>query len=151
MDLDAVFAVETVSDVFAVGVQFVENDVRVALVAGCEGDDLELFRHSFEEADCVGTDADVGVGVGAIFNLDGNDDIVRFARIFLTVNESLVNVNNQSFLSLVSRIPRQTDLLGLDTGISGGAHALVISEDFQGHGKMLDGSLIFKFKGGDQM
>jgi hypothetical protein len=41
VDLYAVFAVEAMPDVLTVGVQLVEDDVCVALVAGCESNYLE--------------------------------------------------------------------------------------------------------------
>ena len=61
MDLDAVFPVESVFYEFSLGINFVQDNVGVRLVAGCKCDDFVGFCHSFEKTDGVGSDGDVGL------------------------------------------------------------------------------------------
>ena len=49
-------------DELSVWVDLVKHHVRVGFMAGCEGNYLVVFCHSFEETNCVGTDRYVGLG-----------------------------------------------------------------------------------------
>lgn len=62
MDLDAVLPIQPMLDELSVWVDLVKHHIRVGFMACCEGNDLIVFCHPFEETDCVGTDRYVGLG-----------------------------------------------------------------------------------------
>lgn len=106
VDFYAVFAVETVPDVLSFWVELVKDNICVGFVAGREGNDFVVFRHSFEEADGVGPDGDVGVSCRPVFDLDRKGEVVGLGRILLAVEDGLVDVNQQGFFVVVVLVAR---------------------------------------------
>lgn len=61
MDLNAIFAIETMLDVLPFRVELIQHHVCIGLMTGGECEDLVVFRHSLEEANGVGADSDVSL------------------------------------------------------------------------------------------
>ena len=68
----------------------IQNNISIALMAGCKDDDLAYLRKLFEKLSCKWSDIDTGIDffTGWEFNFEGN--IVRQAKVFITVDKGLI-------------------------------------------------------------
>jgi hypothetical protein len=69
-------------------------------MTGREDYDLKLFAHAFEESHCIGADINSNLNLEA-FDGDVELDIGFDLSVFIAVNESLVEVQDESFFVLI--------------------------------------------------
>lgn len=79
-------------------VEVVEHHVSIAAVAGCENDELEVASELVQESNRIGPDIDTCVDLLPVGHFDGEDDVAGSLRVFVAVNQSLVEVEHQSLL-----------------------------------------------------
>ena len=94
--LDAAVSVESVLDVLLLGVDVVEDHVRVPLVGGGEADDLEVIVAELESLLGVGADVEAGLEDFSVGELDVEVDVGLSIGVLLAdaVGEGLVEVED---------------------------------------------------------
>lgn len=78
-------------------VDVVENGVCVALVAGCEDDNVEVFADVLDDLLGVGTDVDVATDDLSLQGFEGHLYLVALHHDLACVDQSLVHVEDHSF------------------------------------------------------
>lgn len=86
-------------------IEFVQDQISIALLTGSEDNDLEMFGHFFQETQSVGTDWHI-----AEFSfLDLNFDIVFTGGLMIAMYQCLIHVNHQHFFALILRVKRKIE------------------------------------------
>lgn len=81
--------VQPVMDEAAVGVDFVEDGIGIAALAGREGHDFEVPPHPFQETDGEGTDRHEALLVGRV-ERQGDLHVISTHPLLRAVEESLI-------------------------------------------------------------
>ena len=97
-------------DVLFIWIYFVEDDICIRFVAGCERNYLVVPSHSLEKANRVWSDAYVPLCNSPRLNLYWQHNVVGFAWLLLAMNQRLSNINHKSFLTSVVFATPQTNL-----------------------------------------
>lgn len=90
MALVAAITKITVRYVFVVGIQVIDYHTTIALVTGSENNNLIKLRELLEAFNCKWSDVDACLCTLTIWKDDSQQNIVRYFRIFITMDQSLV-------------------------------------------------------------
>lgn len=120
-------------------------------MAGCKGYYLVVFCHSFEEADCVGSDCDVCLGGRPVLYLDGQGYVVGLGGIFLAVQNGLVYINEEGFFADIALVSDEVDFPLFQISESGGFYLVVVPEDLQGDVEVIQSPLILTLQSSSHM
>jgi hypothetical protein len=115
----ATFPVQPVLDVFVLGVELVDDLVRVACEAGREHDHLEEFGHTFEELLGERADVDSSLDLLEIGHSDQQPGVMGLGEIVNAVDEGLVEIQHQGLPAPMLGQPVQLELAGLDLVVAG--------------------------------
>lgn len=109
MDLDAVLAVKSVLYVLSLRVDLVQHHVCVGLVTCSKSHYFVYFAHSLQKSYGVGSDCYIGVGRGPVLDLNWQLQVIAPSGFLLAMQQSLVNIDQQSFLSNISFVAGEDD------------------------------------------
>ena len=79
-------------------IKMVQDNIGVAFMTGCKDYNLTELREFFEELHGVGTDIDSGIDFLSSGELDLEGDVMRDAEVFIAMDESFIEVENQGVL-----------------------------------------------------
>lgn len=113
VNLDTVLSVETMSN-HLLCVDHIQNYVRVRTLRGSESDNFIMAGKSLEESYCVGSNRNVSIGVLTFPDFNWNRNVILADFMFLTVQDRLVNIDNECFLSHIGLITSQSNLFALN-------------------------------------
>ena len=86
-------------DVKVIGVEVVQNHIRIARVTGCEDDDLEVFAQILEDFLSIGSDVDACLDDLSSWEGDRQFNIVGWSQGIVAVNQSLIQIEDHTLLA----------------------------------------------------
>jgi hypothetical protein len=85
-------------------IQVIQHDVGVALVTGCEHDDLALLRELPQEIDGIWADIDSSIDLLSSGKFDFEGYIVRLTQILVAVDEGFVQIEDDGVFDFVKGV-----------------------------------------------
>ena len=137
-------SVQSMLNVLALRIYFVQNSVCVALLTGSEGDDLEVFLAPLQKTQSIGTNGHVSL-FNSILHRDINLKIFGTASDFLTVQKSFVQIEYEHFFADVFRGQRKIDFVARESPLIWEVHVVAGLEDFVRNTNVFQRSLIYPY------
>ena len=85
-------------------IEVVENGISVALIAGSEDHDIEVFAQFFDDFFGVGPDIDVAIDNSALNGLERHFDFIPLHHDLTRMDQGFVHIENNSFSTYITTI-----------------------------------------------
>jgi len=102
--------IESMLNVLLLWVDFIQNGVRITLVAGSENDNLPFFGHLFEEGHRIRPDGEVYFHRSLLYDYF-QSEVGLTITVIEAVNEGLVKIKDECFFEIQVGRFGQPDLL----------------------------------------
>ena len=132
-------------------INLIKHHICVWLMTGSECDYFVVFCHPFEETDCIWPDCDVGLGNWSIFNFNRKNQVIRFGRVLFTMEDGLVDIDQQGFLTFITLISGKVDLSLLEISECRWLYFIIIPKNLKGNVQMVKCSFVLALKSRNQV